>query len=83
VSHLTDPKGLRRLAHRSFLLGWFGFVANQQQTPETIQGLRLIMSWIPAAAAVLAGVAVFFYKIDAKTEKELEAAMLEQEQAMG
>ncbi|MCF7848656.1 MAG: MFS transporter, partial [Kiritimatiellales bacterium] len=64
-----------------YLLSYFGFVANQEQTPETIHGLRLIMSWIPAVFAMLAGLAVSFYKIDAKTEKELEAAMLEQEQA--
>lgn len=59
------------------LLGWFGFVANQDQAPDTIHGLRMIMSWIPAFFAVLAGAAVFFYKIDAKTEKEMEAAMVE------
>jgi len=57
------------------LLGWVGFAANQQQTPETQQGLRLIMSWIPAAFAFLAGTAVFFYKIDSDTEREMEAAM--------
>ena len=60
------------------LLGWFGFVANQDQTPETIHGLRLIMSLIPSAFAFLTGIAVFFYKIDAKTEREMEAAMTEQ-----
>ena len=64
-----------------YLLGYFGFVANQDQTPETIRGLRLIMSLIPAVFALLAGLSVFFYKIDAKTEIELEAAMLKQEQA--
>jgi GPH family glycoside/pentoside/hexuronide:cation symporter len=63
-----------------YLLAWFGFVANQDQSPETLHGLRLIMSWIPAVFAVLAGVAVFFYRIDAKTEKAMEAAMLEQQE---
>lgn len=62
-----------------YLLGFFGFIANQDQGPETIHGLRLIMSWIPAFFALLAGIAVFFYKIDAKTEKEMESAMAEQE----
>ncbi len=37
------------------LPNYFGFVANQDQSPETIEGLRLIMSWIPAGFAVLAG----------------------------
>lgn len=60
------------------LLGYFGFVANQDQTSETIQGLRLIMSMIPAVFAFLTCAAVFFYKIDAKTEREMEAAMREE-----
>jgi GPH family glycoside/pentoside/hexuronide:cation symporter len=64
-----------------YLLSWFGFVANVDQTPETVHGLRLIMSWIPAVFALLAAGAVFFYKIDAPMEKEMEAAMIEQEQA--
>jgi GPH family glycoside/pentoside/hexuronide:cation symporter len=58
-----------------YLLAYFGFIANQDQSPETIQGLRLIMSLIPAVFAVLAGGAVFFYKIDSKTEQEMEKAM--------
>ncbi len=64
------------------LLGWFGFVANQDQAPETIHGLRLIMSWIPAVFALLTGVAVFFYKIDAETEREMEAALQDAETAL-
>ena len=59
------------------LLGYFGFVANQDQSPETIQGLRLIMSLIPAVFAFLTSVAVLFYKIDAKTECEMETALRE------
>lgn len=63
------------------LLGFFGFTAHQDQSPETIHGLRLIMSWIPAVFAFLAGAAVFFYKIDAGTEKEMEEAMARQEKS--
>ena len=60
-----------------WLLGSFGFVANVEQSPETIHGLRLIMSWIPAGFAVLAGLTVFLYKIDPKMEYEMEEAMKE------
>jgi len=60
-----------------WLLGSFGFVANVEQSPETIHGLRLIMSWIPAGFAVLAGLTVFLYKIDPKMEHEMEEAMKE------
>ena len=65
-----------------WLLGYFGFVANVEQSAETIHGLRLIMSWIPAGFTVLAAVAVLFYKIDAKTEKEMEAAIIAEEEAL-
>jgi glycoside/pentoside/hexuronide:cation symporter, GPH family len=58
-----------------WLLSSFGFVANMEQSAETLQGLRLIMSLIPAGVAVLAACAVLFYKIDAKTEKEMEMAI--------
>ena len=57
------------------LLSVFGFVANVDQSPETIQGLRYIMSFIPAGVACLAAAAVLFYGIDLKTEKEMEAAI--------
>ena len=57
------------------LLDWFGFVANEQQTPETMQGLRLIMSLIPAAFAFLTCFALLFYKIDAQMEKQMEAEL--------
>jgi GPH family glycoside/pentoside/hexuronide:cation symporter len=62
-----------------YLLGYYGFVANQQQGPETLHGLQLIMSWIPAAFAIITGVAVLFYRIDARMEREMEAAMAAQE----
>ncbi|MBD5781861.1 MFS transporter [Pelagicoccus sp. NFK12] len=56
----------------------FGFVANQAQTPATIEGMRLLMSLIPAGVGVLAAAAVFLYRIDSKTELEMEAAIAKQ-----
>jgi GPH family glycoside/pentoside/hexuronide:cation symporter len=61
-----------------YLLGYYGFVANQSQSPETVQGLRLLMSWIPAAFAFLTAGAVLLYKIDGKMEQEMEAAIAAQ-----
>lgn len=60
------------------LLSYFGFEANVDQTPDTIEGLKLIMSVIPATVALLAAGSVFFYRIDAKMEKEMEAAISKQ-----
>lgn len=64
-----------------WLLDYFGFVANVEQSPETIQGLRLIMSLIPAAVGVVAAAAVLFYRIDSKMEKEMEVAIAKDAEA--
>jgi GPH family glycoside/pentoside/hexuronide:cation symporter len=57
------------------LLGAVGYVANQEQTPQTQHALHLMMSWIPAGFAVLTAVVTCFYPINHKVEEELEAAM--------
>jgi GPH family glycoside/pentoside/hexuronide:cation symporter len=57
------------------ILGTVGYVANQEQTAETQHALRLMMSIIPAAVAVLTAVVTCFYPINHKVEKELEEAM--------
>ncbi len=58
-----------------WLLGYFGYIANVDQTPETLHGMKLIMSWIPAGVAVIAGMAVMLYKITPEVEKEMQAAI--------
>lgn len=58
-----------------WLMGYFGFVANVEQSAETIHGLRLIMSWIPAFFAFATGLCVLLYKIDNKMEAQMEREM--------
>jgi len=64
-------------AFAMIILGWVGFVANEEQAPETIHMLRLLMSFIPAGFAVLTAVVTIFYPINHKVEKELEQALRE------
>jgi GPH family glycoside/pentoside/hexuronide:cation symporter len=59
------------------ILGAVGYVANADQSPETQQTLRLLMSIYPAVFAVLTAVVTSFYKINRKMEKELEEALRE------
>jgi len=61
-----------------WLLSYFGFIANTDQSMETMQGLRYLMSFIPAAVAVLAAGVVLFYRIDASVEAEMEKALSQQ-----
>ncbi len=55
-----------------WLLAFFGFVANTQQSPDTLNGIRLMMSFIPAIGSLIAVIAAFFYELDDKTMKKIE-----------
>lgn len=57
------------------LLGTVGYVANQDQSAETMHVLRLLMSLIPAGFAVLTAIVTCFYTINHKVERQLEEAM--------
>ncbi len=49
-----------------WLLAGFGFVANAEQSPETLRGIRLMMSVIPGTAAGVAALAALAYELDDK-----------------
>lgn len=46
------------------ILSLFGYVADVPQTAESLLGIKLSLSLIPAAIAVLAVIALLFYKLD-------------------
>jgi glycoside/pentoside/hexuronide:cation symporter, GPH family len=54
------------------LLSWYGFVADQGQTPESIMGIRLAISVIPALIALLAAFLLVFYNLNDSTVKQIE-----------
>jgi len=58
------------------LAGWilaaYGFRANVAQSQETIHGIILMMSLIPAIGSFAAAVLMYFYKLDDKTMKQIE-----------
>ncbi len=55
-----------------WLLAFFGFEANVVQTPDTIKGLKYMISIVPAIGAVLSGVFMYFYKLDDNTMNKIE-----------
>jgi glycoside/pentoside/hexuronide:cation symporter, GPH family len=55
-----------------WLLGYFGFKANVDQNPETINGIKYMLSYIPAIGALISGIFMYFYKLDEKTLKTIE-----------
>ncbi len=52
-------------------LAHFGFIANVQQTGETLVGIRLLISFIPIAFIILGMILIFFYPIDAAYHKRI------------
>ena len=59
-----------------WMLAGFGYdtTAGAVQTDTAIMGLRVLMSWIPAAVAALAIVVTFFYPL---TKKKMEGVQAE------
>lgn len=55
-----------------WLLAFFEFVPNVQQTPSTLNGIRLMMSFIPAIGSLIATITAFFYELDDETMKNIE-----------
>lgn len=55
-----------------WLLAFFEFVPNVQQTPSTLNGIRLMMSFIPAIGSLIATITAFVYELDDETMKNIE-----------
>jgi len=64
------------LAIGAALAGWmlhyYGFVANADQTGRTLHGINLMFSMGPAVFAILGGVAIFFYPLNEAKVKAIE-----------
>ncbi len=64
------------LAIGSAMIGWllsfFGFVANVEQTPRAVHGIVILFSLLPALFGGLSGLAILFYKLDEPTVKQIE-----------
>jgi GPH family glycoside/pentoside/hexuronide:cation symporter len=56
-----------------WLLAYYGFVANAEQTASSSLGIRLLFSIIPAGLALLGTFAIFFYPITDRRMREIEA----------
>ncbi|MBN2414572.1 MFS transporter [bacterium] len=55
-----------------WLLSIFHFQPNVEQTAGALHGIRLMMSFIPAAGTLIAVIAAFFYELDDTTMKKIE-----------
>jgi GPH family glycoside/pentoside/hexuronide:cation symporter len=56
-------------------LGAIGYVANQNQSPETLEQLRLVMMIAPVVFAILSGCFIALYRLDRRTHGRLVNAI--------
>lgn len=64
-----------------WLLSYFGFEANAVQTPETINGIKMFLSWLPAAASVVSVVFILCYPLgEQKVAKIIEQLNIKRKQ---
>ncbi len=64
------------LAIGGAMIGWLcsysGYVANAEQTPRALHSINLLFSLLPGSFALLAGLAIVFYRLDEPTVKLME-----------
>jgi len=65
------------------LMSRLGFMPNQAQTPQSLQGLRLLFSLIPAGFGILALVIVSFYPLNNKRMAVIGADLKERRAQSG
>lgn len=58
-----------------WLLSYFGFVANEVQQAEAIQGIKMFMSFLPAAGTLLSIFFISMYPLSEKKMLEISAAL--------
>lgn len=55
----------------AYLLEGVGFVANTDQSPETLQGLRQIVSLVPLVGFIASAVVIYFYPFNTKQHRSM------------
>jgi GPH family glycoside/pentoside/hexuronide:cation symporter len=55
-----------------WMLGWVGFVANAEQAPSAMMGIRVMFCLIPGAFAIANGLVLFLYPITEEHVLEME-----------
>lgn len=64
-------------AASGWLLAYYGFVANQEQTPDALMGIRIMFCIIPGALAVLNGVVLLFYPLTTSKTEQIQRELKE------
>ena len=54
-----------------WLLSYFGFQANAEQSAETINGIKMFLSWLPATAACISTLFIVCYPLGEQKMKNI------------
>lgn len=60
-----------------YILSWYGYVKNVDQVPETVEGIKLLMSFIPSGVGLLSAAMAVLYGITPKLSIEIQAELEE------
>lgn len=66
-----------------YILSLYGYVANAEQTPHTLTGIRLSSSIYPTIALSIVIITLFFYKISKSMEIRIQDDLTERRKAFG
>jgi glycoside/pentoside/hexuronide:cation symporter, GPH family len=58
-----------------WLLAYYGYVPNVAQSAHTVDGIMMMMSFIPTLGAVIAVIALWFYRLDETTVTQMTAEL--------
>jgi GPH family glycoside/pentoside/hexuronide:cation symporter len=67
----------------AWILGAYGFAANQEQTAKGLTGIRMVMSIYPAIFALLGMVFMFFYPLNKTMMARVESELIERRKLAG
>jgi GPH family glycoside/pentoside/hexuronide:cation symporter len=66
-----------------WVLAWYGYQANVAQAPDTIDGIKQLMSFIPSLIGVLSAAATLLYGINAKLVRQMETELRQRKAEQG
>lgn len=58
-----------------YILGFYSFQANVEQTAETLHGINLLVSMIPAACCIVAAAIMILYPLNVRRMREIEEGL--------
>ncbi len=58
-----------------YILSWYGYVENEDQVPETVEGIKLLMSFIPSGVGLASAGAALLYRITPKLSTQIQTEL--------